>query len=238
MNKIIPLLVCLCLAHTHCMAQETKPTAKTTKGDPVKAILLRDDQQISGEDYSLPWQPTMMKDVESRVRVWRDLDLAEPKNAAFRGDETANGRGGLLHTILAGALSERYKLYAAADDRFTRALTRAEMAALLAPVATGGKGITPENVTGFRIKEDRLYLNDGRMVIRIVGIAPLMSVSNNDGGSETVPAFWVFYPDAREYFGDQKLIGDPATDIDRAFASRSFVSSVIKSDNMLPVLTK
>ncbi len=60
----------------------------------------------------------------------------------------------------------------------------------------------PDKVERYWIKEDWVFDKESsRMHVRILGIAPLKTVTNEDGSFRDVtPVFWVYYPDLRPVF--------------------------------------
>ena len=61
------------------------------------------------------------------------------------------------------------------------------------------KEFNPDNIERFWIKEDWVFDKESsRMHVRILGIAPLLTIRNDDESFRAVtPIFWVYYPDLR-----------------------------------------
>ncbi len=72
------------------------------------------------------------------------------------------------------------------------------------------------------------------MHVRILGIAPLKTVTNEDGSFRDVtPVFWVYYPDLRPVFAKHEVYNGKnfgaRMSWEELFESRMFASRIIKS---------
>jgi len=202
----------------------------------------------------IPWQYIRETDILWKKRIWRELDTREKQNVAFRyaGDE--NTGGGMFIEILIDAIKKgKIKAYQGIDDRFTANMTREDIQAVVAgkvdtvevedPI-NGNKilkenrrDFNPESITKYRIKEDWIFdRNQGQMVVRIVGIAPVQDVIGEDGvyrGSKAL--FWLYYPDIRGLLAQYEVY-NPNNDVarytwDEFFESRQFSSKITKVSN-------
>jgi gliding motility associated protien GldN len=202
----------------------------------------------------LHWQPVREADVMWKKRVWREIDTRQKQNMAFRypGDDATGG--GMFIEILIDAIKKgKIKGYSTADDRFTSALSKEQIMEMLTgkpdsiPVEdpiTGQitikiikRDFNPDAVTKFRIKEDWIFdRNLGRMVVRIVGVAPLLDRYNDDGTFRaSAPMFWIWYPELRDLLAQYEVF-NPENDVarmtwDEYFENRYFSSYVIKVSN-------
>jgi len=95
----------------------------------------------------------------------------------------------------------------------------------------------PDVVTKYRIKEDWIFdRNLGRMVVRIIGIAPIQDRYNEDGSFRaSQPIFWLYYPELRPMLAQYEVY-NPENDVarmtwDQYFEQRMFSSRVIKTSN-------
>lgn len=202
----------------------------------------------------LHWQPVREADVMWKKRVWREIDTRQKQNMAFRypGDDASGG--GMFIEILIDAIKKgKIKGYSTADDRFTSALSKDQIMEMLTgkpdsiPVEdpiTGQitikiikRDFNPDAVTKFRIKEDWIFdRNLGRMVVRIVGLAPLLDRYNDDGTFRaSAPMFWIWYPEMRDLLAQYEVF-NPENDVarmtwDEYFENRYFSSYVIKVSN-------
>lgn len=202
----------------------------------------------------LAWQPVRENDVLWRKRVWREIDTREKQNQSFRfpGDD-ATGGGFYIEIIMNAVKNGRLKAYSGIDDRFTSALTRDMVMEIMTGkpdtqivenAVTGEtemritqRDFNPDAVTKYRIKEDWIMdRNLGRMVVRIVGIAPYIDRYDANGEFRaSAPLFWLYYPEVREV-NAQYEVYNPANDAarmtwDEYFESRQFASRIVKVSN-------
>ena len=210
--------------------------------------------KVSHISVPIPWQPIREADILWKKRVWREIDTREKQNVAFRyaGDE--NSGGGMFIEILIDALKTgKIKGYKTFDDRFTTLMSKEDIMESVAgktdtvmvtnPIDnTEEQKIThrdfdPTAIRKFRIKEDWIFdRNQGQMVVRIIGIAPVRDVIGDDGtyrGSQAM--FWLYYPDIRNLLAQYEVY-NPQNDIarytwDEFFESRQFSSKIYKVSN-------
>ena len=202
----------------------------------------------------LPWQPVRENDVLWKKRVWREIDTREKQNVGFRYPGDENTGGGYFIEILIDAIKKgKIKAYSNMDDRFTSSLTKDQIMGMLvgkpdtlsvidpntgeAKMVISTKEFNPESVTKYRLKEDWIFdRNLGKMVVRIVGLAPLQDKYNDDGSFRASQAmFWVSYPEAREVLAQYEVF-NPENDVARMtwddfFENRMFSSRIIKVSN-------
>ena len=202
----------------------------------------------------IPWQYLREDDILWKKRVWREIDTREKPNLGFRytGDEQSGG--GMFIEILIDAIKRgKIKAYSNFDDRFTQVITKEQLMEQLIPPpdtttlidpVTGQEVIKiikhdfePDRITKYRIKEDWIFdRNVGAMVVRIVGIAPVIAIIGDAGdyrGDKAI--FWLYYPDCRNLFAQYEVF-NPHNDIarytwDEFFESRQFSSKVIQVSN-------
>lgn len=233
-----------------------------TMVDPVKPGYLpslRNDEAIDQEDQTFdvkPWQRIAAKDVLFKKRAWREIDVRQKQNIAFQypGDDETGG-GMYIETLLAAVRDGR--LQAFADDRFSIPLSaeaidkkmkgEPQHITLIRP--EDGSEIDsvvypqfdPRSVTRFRIKEDWIFdANEGRMKVRILGLAPYQDRYAEDGTLRaSAPMFWLYYPEVRPVHAMFKVY-NPKNDVHRItwddyFEQRQFASVIIQStlDNPL-----
>lgn len=202
----------------------------------------------------LEWQPIREADVMWKKRVWREIDTRQKQNVAFRypGDEFTGG--GMFIEILLDALKKgKIKAYAVSDDRFTTALDKQQIVEMTqgtvdsTPVEdpiTGEtiikitrKDFNPDLITKFRLKEDVIFdRNLGRMVTRIIGLAPVRDIYEEDGTYRaSASMFWLYYPEIRDLLA-QYEVHNPQNDVARMnweefFENRFFSSYITKVSN-------
>ena len=210
----------------------------------------------------LPYEHIREDDAVYRQRVWRELDVHEKMNLPFV--YKADGDNGnqrfitiLLSAIKAGEANGGVTAFSPIDDRFTTPITmKGIMESLVGKPKTisipdyakdpdGSKGymkdtivideFNPDNVEKYWIKEDWVFDKESsRMQVRILGIAPLKTIRNEDGSFRDVtPLFWVYYPDLRPTLArfdayNGRNFGARQS-WEELFESRMFASRVIKS---------
>ena len=202
----------------------------------------------------IPWQYIREDDILWKKRVWREIDTREKANVGFRytGDEQSGG--GMFIEILIDAIKRgKIKAYSNFDDRFTQTITKDQLMEQLIPKpdtttlvdpVTGAEVIKiikhdfePERITKYRIKEDWIFdRNQGQMVVRIAGLAPVIDIIGDAGdyrGSKAI--FWLYYPDIRGLLAQYEVF-NPLNDVarytwDEYFESRQFSSRITKVSN-------
>ena len=202
----------------------------------------------------LHWQPVREADILWKKRVWREIDTRQKQNMAFRfpGDENTGG-GMFIEILLDGVKKGKIKAYSTMDDRFTSALTKDQIMEMTmgkvdsTPVIDPVTGETkivvtrtdfnPDAVTKFRLKEDWIFdRNLGRMVVRIIGMAPMLDKYNEDGSFRaSSPMFWIYYPEMRDLLAQYEVF-NPENDVarmtwDEFFENRFFSSYIVKVSN-------
>ena len=201
----------------------------------------------------IPWQYIREEDILWKKRVWREIDTREKQNIGFRYTGDENSGGGMFIEILIDAIKRgKVKAYSNFDDRFTQILTKEQLMEQLIPKPdttivvdpiTGQEmqkivnhDFDPSTITKYRIKEDWIFdRNQGQMVVRIVGIAPVKDiiVDGDYRGSQAI--FWLYYPDIRGLLANYEVF-NPLNDIarytwDEFFESRQFSSKITKVSN-------
>jgi len=95
-----------------------------------------------------------------------------------------------------------------------------------------------EEIKRYRVKELWYFdSNTSTLKVRILGIAPLMDVTNEDGTFRHEKAlFWVYYPEVRERLAREKvfMVGNDAAlqSWDDIFQMRYFSSYIYKASNI------
>ncbi len=203
---------------------------------------------------TLTWQPVREADIMWKKRVWREIDIREKQNMAFRypGDDYTGG-GYFIEIVLDAVKKGKIKAYSNMDDRFTTALSKEQVLEMLIgkPDTTmvenpitgememriSRREFNPDVVTKYRIKEDWVFdRNLGRMVVRIIGVAPIQDIYNEDGTFRASQAvFWLYYPEMRDMLAQYEVF-NPENDVARMsweefFEGRYFSSKIIKTSN-------
>ncbi len=193
-------------------------------------------------------------------RVWREIDVHEKLNLPFNYKaDNDNGNQRFIIILLSAIKSNEVTAFSAVggDDRFTTPLPFSSIAELLVGKPKtrqvvdwtndpdGSKGLmkdttinsefNPDLVERYWIKEDVVFDKESsRMYTRILGIAPLQTIVNEDGSFRAVtPLFWVYYPDLRPMLAKFEVYNGKnygaRMSWEELFESRMFASRVIKS---------
>ena len=199
-------------------------------------------------------------DVTYMQRVWREIDVHEKMNIPFvYKAESDNGNQRFIMILLNAIKKGDVTAFSAVggDDRFTTPLPFDKIAELLVgkpkvqqvPDWTndpdGSKGLmkdtiiseefNPDLIERYWIKEDVVFDKESsRMYTRILGIAPLKTIVNDDGSFRAVtPVFWVYYPDLRPMLAKYDVYNGrnfgAKMSWEELFESRMFSSRIIKS---------
>lgn len=223
---------------------------------------LRNDNAIERnlvkDRIPLTYEHIREDDAAYMQRVWREIDVHEKINLPFvykADDDQGNQR--FINILLSAIKNDSITAFSADDDRFTTPMTYADISGLLvakprtiqkpdlAQDPDGSKGIfkdtviveefNPDLVERYWIKEDWVFDRESsRMHVRILGIAPLKTITNEDGSFRDVtPVFWVYYPDLRPVFAKHEVYNGKnygaRMSWEELFESRMFASRIIKS---------
>lgn len=214
MQWAIAMLI-LCVSAT---AQQSDSKLEAFKQqDPAK--LVSDEA-----NYTLPWDTIKEQNIQWKKRVWRTVDATDPKNEAF-----VPGPQNLASILATGAVNGRLKAYDAMNDRFTKELSP-DAVRILTDLQHGGSD--PTKVSKYLIKEDWLFLaREHKIVVRIIGLAPVVPVADASGNTSQHALFWIYYPDSRTFLATHKARTDKTWD--ELMEGRSYGSTINKvSDNM------
>ena len=240
-----------------------KPAVVEAKLDipPIKRSLRVDnaiDRQLVKDRLPLAYEHIREDDAVYMHRVWREIDVHEKMNLPFvykaEGDL---GNQRFIYILLNSIKNDSITAFAAADDRFTTPIGWKEIIEKLVGVPRpivipdlvkdpdGSKGFmkdtvivdefNPDKVEKFWIKEDWVFDKESsRMHVRILGIAPLKTITNDDGSyRDVMPLFWVYYPDLRPIFAKHEVYNGrnygARMSWEELFESRMFASRIIKS---------
>ncbi len=228
----------------------------------IKKSLRSDDaleRNLVKERNPLPYEHIREDDAVYRQRVWREIDVHEKMNLPFVYKADADNGNQRFIIILLNAIKsgEITAFNAAIDDRFTTPITIKEITGKvigkpkIIPVPDwakdpdGSKGYTrdsviidefnPDLIEKYWIKEDVIFDKESsRLHTRILGIAPLKTVKNDDGTFRDVePLFWVYYPDLRPTLAKFEAYNGKnygaRLSWEEMFESRMFASRIIKS---------
>ncbi|WP_207422107.1 gliding motility protein GldN [Desertivirga brevis] len=201
-----------------------------------------------------PYANLRESDVMFKKRIWREIDLREKMNATY-----ASPKARLIDVIMNAVMAGELTAYSAAPtkedrggDEFSNILKPEEAMAKFADSVivpefnNNGEQIgtsvragefNPDSVTKFQIKEDWIF-DRQRSIFepRIVGIAPMVKIkaAGQDLGEQ--PAFWIYFPEARQIFVTKEVVSrmNDATGLsfDDVFMKRLFSSYIVKESNV------
>jgi len=195
-----------------------------------------------------------------RERVWREIDVREKMNLTFTYRATEDSGSLQFINILLKAITTKQEIsgrepitafstLGGTDDRFTTPMSISEVdSAVVGPSymlsvtdpVTGVQSdvrVTPEfnpdAIIKYRLKEEWIFDKEtSRMVVRILGIAPIIEI-NVAGIMQESPLFWVYYPDLRPLLATYDVYNGKnygaKMSWEELFESRYFASNIIKS---------
>jgi gliding motility associated protien GldN len=200
-----------------------------------------------------PYPNLRESDVAFAKRVWREIDLREKMNQ-YLASPKQRLIDVLMDAIAAGELTAYDPTPNKADiggDSFSTPLTPAQAKSKMADssvvdkfdkdgnkiksVLTAGE-FSPDSIVKFRIKEDWVF-DKQRSIFepRIIGIAPMVKPKAGGLNLDYQPAFWIYFPDARQVLATKEAISrnNDATGLsfDDVFMKRIFASYIVKVSN-------
>ena len=187
------------------------------------------------------------RDARFYKRIWRDIDVNDPKNALFNVPGAT-----LAEIILEGLRNGKLSAYDPSatnnDSTFAKritvlnAMSRFQDSTMVDQFDSNGNKLgskmvlndfNPASITKFRTKEDIYFDKKRSMVVtRIIGIAPLKSIQAAGTTVGEAPVFWLYFPQCRDFFAT-KDVSDPDrnlydTSLDDIFLQRRFTSVIVR----------
>jgi len=206
------------------------------------------ERKIMSQREILNYQPLREADIFWEKRIWRVIDVREKMNLTFMYPNDP-----FFSILQNAALNADITLYSTESDRFDFPLDSVEVRRLFYSTDTIEihdpityeftlkvieNWINWEDVKRFRIKEAWFFdENTGSMNVRILGIAPLIDVTDeNDNFRYEKPMFWVYYPEARPVLSKHKVF-NPQNDAaliswEDLLEMRFFASTIYKQSNV------
>ncbi len=200
------------------------------------------------EKRILPYDHIREADIFWEKRIWRVIDIREKMNLPFAYPERP-----LFTILMDAAMENEIKVYSTEDDKFSNRIEPDEVASMGARVDTVitfdpetyeeqiqivRNELNPEDVKRFRLKEVWFFDEESStMQVRILGIAPLIDVKDDNGNFRyEQPMFWVYYPDARSVLA-RELVFNAGNDAspnswEDLFEARFFSSYIYKESNV------
>lgn len=229
---------------------------------PLKPSLRNDnaiERNLVKERSPLAYEHIREDDAVYVQRVWREIDVHEKMNLPFVYKADGDlGNQRFIMILLNAIKNDSITAFAPLDDRFTTPITFKEISEKLVGTPKtiqvpdlvqdpdGSKGLMKDttiveefnpdaSVERYWVKEDVIFDKESsRLFTRILGIAPLKTIYNEDGSFRDVtPVFWVYYPDLRPTFAKYEVYNGRnfggKISWEELFESRMFSSRIIKS---------
>lgn len=236
MRSIFTTMALLCFVSTQ--AQQHEFTAKggdaTVKTLPPKRVL--------------PYAPIREADIAWEKRIWRVIDTREKINLPFRYPAQP-----LFDILMSAIKTGKIKAYSAENDKFERELSEEEIERELSHADTFEivdphtyeitfqivkDEIHSEEIARYRLKEVWFFdTSVSRMRTRILGIAPVREVYQEDGILKyETPLFWIYYPHCRELLAQYPVFNEKNDQAPMSwedlFEMRRFSSYIYKASNI------
>jgi gliding motility associated protien GldN len=174
------------------------------------------------------------RDVRFYKRVWRDIDINNPKNSLFNTPGAT-----LAETVLEGLRTGKLTAYEPSatngDSTFAKrinirnAMSRFQDSTLVDQFDSNG------NKIGSKMVLNDIYFDKKRsmVVTRIIGIAPLKAIMAAGTSVGEAPVFWLYFPQCRDFFAT-KDVSDPDrnlydTSLDDIFVQRKYASTIVRA---------
>lgn len=252
--KISLKVLCLCLLGLFCfnnpIQAQTPEDIKTESSEPDEDKPLDDivEKRIIKERQVMGYQPLREADIFWEKRIWRVIDIREKMNLPFAYPEMP-----FFTILMDSAINGDITVYSTDDDKFSYKLEPDEVADMGATVDTVitfdpetyeeqvqvvRNELNPEDVKRFRMKEVWFFDEEvSTMQVRILGIAPLIDVKDDNGNFRyEKPLFWVYYPECREVLARNKVFntGNDASPLswEDLLEMRFFASYIFKESNV------
>lgn len=202
----------------------------------------------------VPYTHVREQDVMWHRRIWREIDLREKINhPLYYPTSKIDDRKSLFDVIKDAVLDGELSAYDPSDDEFKIKLTPSEAMAKMGDtisvlvedpetfelVETNTyQEVSSVDVIKYHVKEDWFFDRERSIMdVRIMGIAPIVSVLDENGefkGLKTI--FWIYFPEARYVFANYDVF-NRQNDAERRtfediFWKRMFNSYIIKRSNV------
>jgi len=200
----------------------------------------------------VPYTHVREDDVMWAKRIWREMDLKEKINFPLYYPITPIADRKSLFDIIKEGIEEG-TITAYDDDEFKISLTKAEAKNKMGGYETielydeygevyGTDStfveIESQDIMMYRLKEDWFFDRERSVMdVRIIGIAPVKQLINDDGTVRGYsPLFWIYFPQARYVFVNYEAF-NPHNDAERRtfddiFWKRMFSSYIRQESNV------
>jgi gliding motility associated protien GldN len=230
--------------NTQTLTEADDPNA-TNANKPLDDIV---EKRMTIEHRILPYDNIREADIFWEKRIWRVIDVREKMNKPFAYPERP-----FFSILMEAAINDEITVYSTEDDKFTMPLSPEEVASKGASIDTVitfdpetyeeqiqvvRNELNPEDVKRFRLKEIWFFDEEtSTMQVRLLGIAPLIDVTNDNGDFlYEQPMFWVYYPEARQLLARERVF-NPGNDAspntwEDLMEMRFFSSYIYKESNV------
>lgn len=210
------------------------------------------------QSSALPYPSTQQENITFNVRLWENIDTRKAGNRSMMYALDELGAHQLITLMLTAVKEGKITAFSAEDDRFTTPMSPEQVTASMGNgLDTSAMYDLDGNISGYQvrsrsidldsvytycIKEDWFYdKNYGKMMVRILGIAPVVSYQLSTGEiipNSEHPIFWLYFPDFRSVLTKYKAYDTRATGTkipyDELFDLRQFSGKMVKSDYQNP----
>lgn len=242
------MIMVLFSASNYDLSAQIPESPKTESSEPDFDRPLDDivENRLIQERMVLPYEPVREADIFWKKKVWRVIDVREKMNHHFTYPVRP-----LITIMMDAAVNGDIKSYV--DDEWSSELTPSEVASQAASqdtittfdpetyeeqIKVVRNDLNPEDIKRFRMKEIWFFDEEASvMKVRIIGIAPLKDVTDDNGNFlYEQPMFWIYYPDSREFFARETayMVDNDASPIswEDIFEMRYFSSYIFKQSNV------
>ena len=238
------------------------PAAPAPPKDPYgfesAKMSLRPDRAIDRDTNKLrtplEYEHIREDDAFYRERVWREIDVKEKMNLSFTYRAIEDNGSQQFINILLMAIKKgdvtAFSTQGGTDDRFTTPMSLEDIdkevigekyTIQIPNYAVPGAFVdttiypefNPDAIVKYRLKEEWIFDKEtSRMVVRILGVAPIKEI-NVAGIMQESPMFWVYYPDLRPILATYDVYNGKnygaKMSWEELFESRYFSSTIVKS---------
>ena len=234
------------LANAFCQNEFLTEASVPDDDAPLDGIV---EKRLMKERPVLSYQPIREADVFWEKKIWRVIDVREKMNKPFAYPEAP------FFSIIVDAISNGdLNAYSTEDDKFSNKLSSEEVMSMISysdtinlfdpesyleTIEVVWNEIDHDDVKRLRLKEIWFFdENTSTMNVRILGIAPLIDVNDDQGNFRyEKPMFWIYYPELRKSLAHQQVFntGNDASPIswEDLFEMRFFASYIYKESDVM-----
>lgn len=209
------------------------------------------EKNTTAEKQPIPYEHIREADVFWEKRIWRVVDVREKMNLPFKYPQMPliqilheAAKTGELTVYDAGVENaDQFKKVMSVDE--VRKIGESEDTILTVNPETLEEetkvqktSLTWDKIIKYRIKEVWLFDEEtSTMIVRILGIAPVMDYQDASGSSlGDKVMYWIYYPDARELLAGKEVFNSKNDAVrmswEDIFEARMFQSYIYKESNV------